>query len=699
MERREDVLKQAINANAIETERWLTFKAENEETIKNLNMFSERLTVDIMVPIGTKAFMPGHLIHTNELLVGHYQGYFSKCSAHKAKEICQHRLRLAEGHLKKLETEAELWQNKLETPYLKGALPSEGEIDIREEYNEEEHQRWLEKHKKSVKEEKHAHRSPQQIPPDEDLFKELENREMIEELGLDNLDEEALGKLLCKGVSVPLEVEQVNTIESNDCDKEAAKHMTDEQVFDILERLEAQERNDLADISAEAEESLKGTNDLVHNLMSNQVKVPGEKTRIGRVQNQTQGVEVSNRNDNDEEVYIETDGGEPEEVQLIRNQIELLPIEERVEFLTSQLSILRAKMRKIQRDNTISDELTHLMDVLVYLEDDLQGLIFEQENIGDEIEADGEPLTECESESVVENAPNNKKRRISFAMSEEKLEFRQNETVAEMLTNATTHSRDIIHLDTSLHHVQTFPHDAKLNGSPVAGSSDILKKVEENIEFVKENQSVKDFDLVNQILEQSTGRINTLHIDFHHSDAAPAVASVNDQDEDTPGTPADFYTIYRKCLEQDQHSFPIYVNSFEGEDQLKVPILNEAARSEAYGDPRTQFSNPQATHEKSHESVPTPQSKSILRNKAAVEREPRTKENVSKSKNGKKQKKKERTIDDDIGDLSAYYKVMHDLVEKEPTAPEPLPNGKFIDAHTPKKRISRFKQQRALNKT
>jgi len=62
-----------------------------------------------MVPVGKKALMPGHLIHTNELLVSHYQGYFSACSAHKAKEICQHRLKLADEHLKKLEVEANLW--------------------------------------------------------------------------------------------------------------------------------------------------------------------------------------------------------------------------------------------------------------------------------------------------------------------------------------------------------------------------------------------------------------------------------------------------------------------------------------------------------------------------------------------------------------------------------------------------------------
>ena len=96
--------------NEEEIQRWQTYLKENETAIENMTMFSKRLNVEVMVPIGTKAFMPGHLIHTNEVLVGHYQGYFSKCTSFKAKEICELRIKMAKDHLKKLEMEGELWQ-------------------------------------------------------------------------------------------------------------------------------------------------------------------------------------------------------------------------------------------------------------------------------------------------------------------------------------------------------------------------------------------------------------------------------------------------------------------------------------------------------------------------------------------------------------------------------------------------------------
>ncbi|XP_017027659.1 unconventional prefoldin RPB5 interactor-like protein [Drosophila kikkawai] len=707
---REDILRQAIDKNAYHTERWQAFKSDNESTIRNLDLFSQKLSVDIMVPIGKKALMPGELIHTNELLVGHYEGYFSACSAHKAKEICRHRIKLAEESLKQLETEADLWQNKLKTPLEEGAVPSGDQVEIVEDFNEESHNKWMAEHKERVRQQKQEERLKRQAEPqkgDNEVLKKLEEREMMEELGLDpdDINEDMLEDLL-NGEKEP----------TRPTEKPIPQTLTDDQESQLWEKLEAQEQNETEELSSEAEESLKSTDNLVRQLMSGEMDTPLPKKRVGGEKQTTEG-EDDNEDDDEEVTQVE-------EVKTIREQISLLPSEERQAFLRDQLNILKAKMRRIQKANFISDELIHLMNVVVVLEDDLQDMIFEQE-LEDSGE-DGEPdetveethkvpedseetvaneLPKAEIKAVSEIVPENgtKTRRISFALSDEKLEFRREDTVAEMLPNARKNSRDVIKLDEPL---TTQPASEKKPNPSKSTNEDILQKVQRNIEFVKENQSVQDFDLLNQILEASTGRINTLHISFKHSDALPSTHKSDDQEEggaDTPGNPADFYKKYEKDLAQvNQSSFPIYVNGFEGEEEVKVPIMSEAARGSAYEDPRSEFSKPIASQGgESTDSEST--TKSILRNKSAVEMEPRVNFNqqAKKGKKGRKQRKKERTLDDDLRDMSAYQKVMHDLVEKEePTAPEPLPKGKFIDAHTPKKRVSRFKEQRAaLSKT
>ncbi|XP_034476371.1 unconventional prefoldin RPB5 interactor-like protein [Drosophila innubila] len=687
MERRDVVLRQALGKNADETERWQAYKADNETAIKNLDMFSKQLTVEVMVPIGKKAFMPGQLIHTNELLVGHYQGYFSACSAHKAKEICQHRLGLAEEHLKKLEVEAELWQNKLEKPLLEGAMPNAGEIEIVEAFEEEAHNTWLEQHKESLRKQKQEEREYREsLTADEDPFKTLNLVEMMEELGLDpaSLNEQS---------------NQVKTpqSESEICDKEAQPMtvLTDEQVFDILDKLEAQEQHEEAEIQSEEEENLQSTSDLVRNLMQDQTAL-NWRPRFSRAKNEVEKPteDVHGMDEDDEDEYDDNDPDQPEEVKLIRQQLAQLPIQQQQEFLLSQLQIIKSKMRKIQKEHFISDELTHLMNVVVCLEDDLQDMMFA------EIQAASADEQSDESESLLDSIDINKKRRISFAATDEELIFRKEETVAQMLSKQKQQqSREVISLDAPLKPLES-QKEARVKEPVKPVTSQIMQKVEQNLQFVKEHQSVQDFDLVNQILEASTGRINTLHISVKHSNA---VAPATECDEMIPGNPADIYNLYKKTLSKKQieHEFPIYVNSFEGEEELKVPILKEEARKAAYDDPRAQFSKFPAEVEES--SVET---KSILRNKSAVELETRAKSEMSepnhvtnKSKKNRNKKKKPRTIDDELRDMSAYQKVMHDLVEKEATDPEPLPEGKYIDAHAPKKRISRFKEQRSMNKT
>lgn len=96
----------------IERERieWTKQKDIHLEAEKNLIEFPKSFQLDCLVPIGAKALMPGKLYHTNEIMIGHPTGLFSKCSAHKALEVCRHRLKLAEDRLSALDVEWQMYQ-------------------------------------------------------------------------------------------------------------------------------------------------------------------------------------------------------------------------------------------------------------------------------------------------------------------------------------------------------------------------------------------------------------------------------------------------------------------------------------------------------------------------------------------------------------------------------------------------------------
>lgn len=58
-----------------------------------------------MVPIGSKAMIPGTLYNTGVVFVSHYQNLITKCSAHQAGKLCHKRLTLAQERLDALEAE------------------------------------------------------------------------------------------------------------------------------------------------------------------------------------------------------------------------------------------------------------------------------------------------------------------------------------------------------------------------------------------------------------------------------------------------------------------------------------------------------------------------------------------------------------------------------------------------------------------
>jgi len=351
-------------------------------------------------------------------------------------------------------------------------VPNAGEIEIVEDYDEEAHNNWLKAHKESVRKQKEQERieRSQESHLDVEAFKKLEEREMLEELGLDpdNFKDNELSALL--------NAEGIQKTESKVCDTQT---ITDEQVFDMLNKLEAQEQDEEAEMDPEAEENLHNTNDVVMQLTKNQTEITSIKPRIAKAQNNAEKPDK----DEDSMDMDEDDSDQPEEVKLIREQLAQLPVEQQEEFLKSQLQIIKSKMRKLQKENFINDELTHLMNVVVCLEDDLQEMMF------DSIQTVSTDELSDESESMSNAIDVNKSRRISFAETDEKLIFRKDEAVAQMMAKNKKNSREVITLDAPLQHVQK---EVSIKEPLKPVTSQIMQKVEQNLEFVKEHQSVQD---------------------------------------------------------------------------------------------------------------------------------------------------------------------------------------------------------------
>lgn len=65
---------------------------ELEQVSNKLQDLPKQTTHKCMVPLGDLAFMPGELIHTNEILVLLGENYFVEKSAHQAQELATRRI-------------------------------------------------------------------------------------------------------------------------------------------------------------------------------------------------------------------------------------------------------------------------------------------------------------------------------------------------------------------------------------------------------------------------------------------------------------------------------------------------------------------------------------------------------------------------------------------------------------------------------
>lgn len=93
-----------------ERKRWLEYKTEHEQAGDNLREFPKSFRKEILVPIGSKALIPGHLYHTNEIFVSMYNGLFAKCSADTALSVCEHRINEANKRIDALNVEHKMYR-------------------------------------------------------------------------------------------------------------------------------------------------------------------------------------------------------------------------------------------------------------------------------------------------------------------------------------------------------------------------------------------------------------------------------------------------------------------------------------------------------------------------------------------------------------------------------------------------------------
>ncbi|XP_060080274.1 unconventional prefoldin RPB5 interactor-like [Ylistrum balloti] len=189
--------EKAIQETNIKLEKWEQFKSDYVALKSRLKTLPDKVSHDVMVPFGSLAFMPGKLVHTNEVLVLLGDNWFVERSAKQAAAIVDRRLKDVESQLDGLKQQRKILSPRLEfTTDLTKSVEEQGVVDITEEYDEEKESLWREQHRKRVQDLKKKKQGPrkssgfqdrsegQEKPmTDEQLWERLDELERIEAEG------------------------------------------------------------------------------------------------------------------------------------------------------------------------------------------------------------------------------------------------------------------------------------------------------------------------------------------------------------------------------------------------------------------------------------------------------------------------------------------------------------------------------------
>ncbi|XP_012588628.1 PREDICTED: unconventional prefoldin RPB5 interactor 1 [Condylura cristata] len=114
---------------------WKKVDSDYNALQERLSTLPDKLSYNIMVPLGPFAFMPGKLVHTNEVTVLLGDNWFAKCSAKQAVGLVEHRKEHVRKTIDDLKRVMKNFESRVEfTEDLQKMSDAAGDIvDIREE--------------------------------------------------------------------------------------------------------------------------------------------------------------------------------------------------------------------------------------------------------------------------------------------------------------------------------------------------------------------------------------------------------------------------------------------------------------------------------------------------------------------------------------------------------------------------------------
>ncbi|KAG0281388.1 uri1, prefoldin-like chaperone [Linnemannia exigua] len=222
-----------------ELARWKNYEADYQALKTTLLDLPKEISHPVMVPIGNLAFMPGKIVHTNEVLVMLGDNWFVDRSAVQAAEIVDRRMELVQENIEKLKAQEDEIRNKSGmAPGLLGGQEYNEEglpiVEITEQYFSDDEEEKAAKAKKT-KILPVAQKTPEEKARDKAML------DRIAELELEDEDEEeqsteakstAEGKSTAEASNAPLLPGSQKTLEEQARDRA------------ILDRIAELERED-----------------------------------------------------------------------------------------------------------------------------------------------------------------------------------------------------------------------------------------------------------------------------------------------------------------------------------------------------------------------------------------------------------------------------------------------------------------------